>query len=94
MNAIRPGLRPALHRLASGLRGLMAGLVLLAGLSTARAQWLTQTNVLKPGWSAIYLYVDAAIQSLDSLAEGTPIDQIWLWKSPRQPRTVHHQPGH
>lgn len=61
----------------------LAASLMLAGCS-AQAQWLTQTNVLKPGWTAVYLYVDASSQTLDSLVgfnQGCPIDQIWLWKT-------------
>ena len=50
----------------------------------ARAQWLTQTNVIKPGWSAVYFNVDASSQTLDNLVgfnPACPIDQIWLWKT-------------
>ena len=58
--------------------------LLLAGGLTGRAQWLTQTNTIAPGWSAVYLNVDASSQSLDdyfSTLPGSPIDQIWMWKT-------------
>ncbi len=66
------------------LRHLMAAFILMYACLTGRAQWLTQTNVLPPGWSAVYLYVDASSQTLDSLVgfnPACPIDQIWLWKT-------------
>ena len=66
-----------------------AALVLLLGLCRGHAQWLTQTNVIVPGWSAIYLNVDPSSQANLipgtpglPLAYGNPIDQIWLWKYP------------
>lgn len=64
--------------------GWFVGLMLALGIGTGRAQWLTQTNVIPPGWSAVYLNVDASSQSLDSYfsaVPGSPIDQIWLWKT-------------
>jgi len=64
--------------------GLLAGILLVAGGLSSPAQWLTQTNVVVPGWSAIYFNVDASSQTLDSLVGfnlGCPIDQIWLWKT-------------
>ncbi len=67
-----------------GARLGLALLALLAGALTGRAQWLTQTNVIKPGWSAVYFYVDASSQTLDNLVgfnPACPIDQIWLWKT-------------
>jgi hypothetical protein len=36
--------------LGMGLLGLLA--------PAARAQWLTQSFVVKPGWTAVYLHVD------------------------------------
>lgn len=56
----------------------------LLGAARVQAQWLTQANVLKPGWNAVYLLVDASSQSLDSLVgfnPGCPIDQLWQWKT-------------
>lgn len=71
------------------MKWVLAVLMLLSGLvQPASAQWLTQTNVIVPGWSAVYFYVDASSQSIVpstagvALAPGNPIDQIWLWKYP------------
>ena len=50
----------------------------------AHAQWKTQNQVLAPGWNAVYLFVDASSQSLDTLVgfnAGCPIDQVWQWKT-------------
>ena len=62
-----------------------AAMVMIFAALSASAQWLTQTNVIPPGWSAVYLYVDASSQNLNTLTGGTPIDQIWLWKVPASP---------
>lgn len=57
---------------------------LMAGALNLQAQWLTQNHVLKPGWNAVYLFVDASGQTLDTLVGyngGCPIDQVWQWKT-------------
>jgi len=43
------------------------------------AQWQNQTVTLKPGWSAVYLHVDASHLVLE---EDIPlqIEEIWLWR--------------
>src|SRR5690349_3805296 len=54
----------------------------LATTVSSRAQWLTQSILIKPGWTAIYLHVDASHQSLDQLVGAdldNPISEIWLW---------------
>lgn len=59
-------------------------LFLLLPLS-ALGQWQTQSVLIKPGWSAIYLHVDASYQSLDQLvgSDGNnPISELWLWQPP------------
>ena len=64
-------------------------MVLAAGLAgaslSAQAQWLTQQITVKPGWSAVYLHVDASDRNLDQLVDAdsaNPITQIWLWQPP------------
>ncbi len=67
------------------IRFLLATLLLLGLLTTARAQWLTQTNSLKAGWNAVFLHVDASHDTIDSLvgaAPGNPIEEIWRWNPP------------
>ena len=47
------------------------------------AQWQTQSVLVKPGWSAIYLFVDASYTNLDWLVgsdPNNPIAEIWLWQ--------------
>ncbi len=60
--------------------------VLLLGFSLAcHAQWITQSFVVKPGWTAVYLHVDGSYQALDQLVgndPSNPIAEIWLWKAP------------
>jgi hypothetical protein len=56
---------------------------ILAGLaSSAQAQWQTQSILIKPGWTAVYLNVDASYKTLDNLVGGdvnNPIQEVWLW---------------
>jgi hypothetical protein len=64
---------------------LSALTVLLGSTHPADAQWQTQSFLVKPGWTAVYLNVDATYQSLDQLVGSdpfNPIAEIWLWKAP------------
>lgn len=78
---------------------LLFGALTVAAAS-AHAQWVTQTLVLKAGWNAVYLHVDASYATLDRLVGAsapvlTPIEQVWRWnpapatgqfvESPQQP---------
>jgi len=47
------------------------------------AQWETQSLTIKPGWTAVYVFVDASYTNLDYLVGSdatNPIDQIWMWE--------------
>lgn len=75
-------MKPVKNSLASGLLVAALWLALPGG---ARAQWLSQTNVLPPGWSAVYLHVDASHATLDQLIgadAANPILEVWLWQPP------------
>ena len=57
--------------------------LLVGMLASVQAQWQTQSFVLKPGWNAVYLHVDASHVSLDDLIlvpNGAPISDVWLWQ--------------
>ncbi len=58
--------------------------VALIGLgSPASAQWLTQTNNLKPGWNSVYLHIDPSSATIDSLLSAdpfNPIQEVWYWQ--------------
>ena len=61
----------------------IAALLLLLGARPAAAQWQTQSLVVKPGWTAVYLFVDASYTNLDFLVgsdSGNPIQEIWMWQ--------------
>ena len=66
------------------LLGVIAALFLwLAGPQRAAAQWQTQSITIKPGWTAVYLYVDASYTNLDYLVgsdSSNPITEVWLWE--------------
>jgi hypothetical protein len=56
---------------------------LLGGAGPAAAQWQTQSLLIKPGWTAVYLLVDASYTNLDSLVgndPANPIQEVWLWE--------------
>jgi len=58
-------------------------ILLLACAERASAQWQTQTLTIKPGWTAVYLFVDASYTNLDYLVgsdPGNPITEIWMWQ--------------
>jgi hypothetical protein len=60
----------------------LTALAILGTALSTHAQWITQSFVLKAGWNAVYLHVDATHTTLDALV-GTdftnPIQEIWLW---------------
>ena len=65
-------------------RVVLLSLLLLGSLS-ARAQWVTQTNNLKAGWNAVYLHVEPAYGTLDTLVGAdlsNPIIEVWRWAPP------------
>lgn len=83
---------------------LLAAGLLLAFAPLGRAQWLTQTNSLKPGWNSVYLHVDVSYTNLDALIAldpFNPIQEIWYWQpalptgqfvdSPQNPTTAGSQ---
>ncbi len=60
-------------------------LFLLLPPCTGLAQWQTQSILIQPGWSAVYLHVDASYQTLDQLVgsdPNNPISELWLWQPP------------
>ncbi len=56
--------------------------VMVAGwCQCGHAQWISQTNVLKPGWNAVFLHVDASYATLNQLmSSNLPIGEIWYWQ--------------
>jgi hypothetical protein len=73
-----------MKNVARALRGL-AGAAGFSLLSVVQAQWLTQPILIKPGWTAIYLHVDASYESLDQMVgadPGNPIVELWRWQAP------------
>jgi len=67
----------------SSLLALAIVAAAFAGSLPLQAQWQTQSILVKPGWSAIYLHVDAGYDKLDDLVGAdltNPISQLWLWQ--------------
>ena len=84
--------------------GIFTGLISLAvwsgGIYSASGQWQTQSFVVKPGWTAMYLHVDPGYTNLDYMVgndPANPISEVWMWvptassiqyvTSPLQPTT-------
>lgn len=59
-----------------------AASVIMAGwCQCVHAQWISQTNTLKPGWNSVYLHVDASYTNVNQLmASSLPIHEIWYWQ--------------
>jgi hypothetical protein len=63
-------------------RAVLLLVLLLTSSLPIHAQWLTQTNVLKSGWNAVFLHVDASHTTLDQIVgndPANPIQEIWYW---------------
>jgi hypothetical protein len=69
-------------------------LLLLLFALPLRAQWQDQSVVLKPGWNAVYLHVDASHVALDDLIVdlANPISELWLWRPPSTSLQYHTSP--
>ncbi len=70
-------------RLGVRISSWLAFVLLVGWCQQSRAQWITQTNTLKPGWNAVFLHVDASHATLEELVGGdltNPIQEIWYWQ--------------
>jgi hypothetical protein len=76
----------------------------VSAVPPAFAQWLTQTNSLRPGWNSVFLHVDASHTTVDALVTSdpfSPIQEVWYWQpalptgqfvdTPQQPSTAGNQ---
>ena len=69
--------RPAAARILSWVAFVMVA----AWCQCGHAQWISQTNVLKPGWNAVFLHVDASYATVNQLmSSNLPIGEIWYWQ--------------
>ena len=68
-------------------KGWMAVCLFLTGSSLALGQWQTQSLELKPGWNGVYMHVNSTHSGIAALANGTPVEEVWLW----QPRITTAQ---
>src|SRR5262245_50930278 len=70
------------RRAGTGILSWLALVILIGSSTQIQAQWITQTNSLKPGWNAVFLHVDASQATLDELVGNdllNPIEEIWAW---------------
>ncbi len=97
-------LKPGLHAWAalslsafsaiSAVKSLFAFSLFFA-VTTAFAQWETQTITVKPGWNAVYLHVDASHVTLDAsvgAVASNPITEVWLWNPTMAPDRFINSP--
>ena len=68
-------------------KGWMAVCLFLTGSSLALGQWQTQSLELEPGWNGVYMHVNSTHSGIAALANGTPVEEVWLW----QPRITTAQ---
>jgi hypothetical protein len=62
-----------------GIRQVVAITGLLLGMSKTptHAQWQQQSIALRPGWNAVFLEVQPAVEDCDAVFTGMPIDSVW-----------------
>jgi hypothetical protein len=58
---------------------LAGGALLLLSAWPSRAQWVSQTFSLKPGWNAVCLWINPATASLDETFGSLPVRSVWQW---------------
>ena len=68
---------------AAAARWIYLGLLGVAALPTARAQWMSETYSVKAGWNAIWLPLDLSHTTIDeALTAKTDIVEVWRWNPP------------
>src|SRR6185503_3263754 len=81
-----PGGMGCVLRLAARRACIRFTIVCLLALPLmGRAQWVTQSLDLRPGWNAVFLHVDASHTTLNALvgSDGSnPILEVWRWNPP------------
>jgi len=74
---------------ARAARWLGLGLIGLAVLPCARAQWMSEAYSVKAGWNAIWLPLDLSHTTIDEALSGkTDIEEVWRWNPPSGPQFV------
>jgi len=71
------------ERILARVLSWFACVVVVGWCHSGQAQWITQTNALKPGWNSVFLHVDASHATLDQLVGNdltNPIQEIWYWQ--------------
>ncbi len=55
------------------------GAVLALGAGAARAQWMSQTVTLAPGWNAVHVQVQPEPAEFEAVFAGVPVEGVWVW---------------
>ena len=74
---------PACERITARVLSWFVFAAVAGWCHQGQAQWITQTNALKPGWNSVFLHVDASHATLDQLVGNdltNPIQEIWYWQ--------------
>ena len=75
------GLHPMKRSISPSLGFFL--LIQILWILPASSQWITQTNLLKGGWNAVYLHVDASHAPISEvLAAATDVEEVGLWTPP------------
>jgi hypothetical protein len=62
------------------IKNVLAFALTLGALAhEARAQWVQQQIVLKPGWNAVFLEVKPAPEECDAVFASLPVESVWDW---------------
>jgi hypothetical protein len=83
--------RKGVGRLSAAWMAFLIVFALVAGCQSGRAQWTDRSFIVKPGWSAVHLDVDASYLPLDQLVgtnAANPIVEIWYWQTPITPAQI------
>jgi hypothetical protein len=59
----------------------VGALALVLSVSGARAQWVTQTMTLAPGWNAVWLEVQPTNNAIEAVFGGLPLESVWTYQS-------------
>lgn len=95
-------------RSRQGLPGFLLAVLLFLSASNARAQWMTQSIQLHPGWNSVFIEVEPEPRTPAQLFQGIPVESAWAWNDrfstiqflqdpntlvPESPEWLHYYPA-